>query len=660
MTANTFLNNLKQSRLLADDQLNHLTRLAELTPVENLPALLVSDGILTQLQAHRVASGDFRTLVLGPYHLLEEIGRGGMGRVYKAMHTVMGRLVALKLMAPELAENEIPRERFLREVRNVTRLCHPNIVLAYDANNIDGVLFLVMEYVEGTTLAELVRTQGPLPMGRACELMSQAALGLQHAYEKGLVHRDIKPANLLISCPSPAAAQAGFTQPGASSTSSLLVAGARPGDAPTHVLANVPRPGQPDEQVKIADFGLARLHDRDTVAGYSSAGFVGTPDFVAPEQCQDSHSADIRSDLYSLGCTFFFILTGRVPFPGGLMEKLLAHTRSTAPAVESLRPDVPREVAAIVARLMAKNPNDRFQTPAQLALALAPWQQRIVADGASCEIQTSNEPPDNPQTAPQQICSIAGVPAARETDNRANIGATRVIDQPDAGIPRWTSTHQSDPLPQPPADAAPTANSTWYPILGPSIASLSPTCLTPNLPSDAPELAADSKRSPTDATEPFLDVPSPSSPSPIPASFGRSWMRWTTMVEEIMRRPDLPPCDEQTYQVLYRTLLEGCAAHAKHASAQDRTRLGQLAELVQPWMSLRVLTRTEATLLQDLARQAREGGEALGLRGESSSWGLWLGVLAGLALLLVLAWKTIGAFAGKASHELRGAAEQKR
>ena len=295
-----------------------------------------------------MAVGDVRSLVLGPYHLLEEVGRGGMGRVYKALHTVMGRIVALKLMAPELAENERSRERFLREVRSVTRLQHPNIVLAHDANDVEGVLFLVMEYVEGTTLAELVRVGGPLPVSRACELMRQAALGLQHAFQKGLVHRDIKPANLLIPRLSPA-------------------------ETPTCAAPGAAVLPQSTALVKIADFGLARLLGGDTVAGHTATGFLGTPDYVAPEQCQDGRSADIRSDLYSLGCTFHFALTGRVPFAGdSVMEKLYAHVMTPPPSMEALRPDVPAEVAAIVARLMAKGPDERFQTPAQLALAVAP------------------------------------------------------------------------------------------------------------------------------------------------------------------------------------------------------------------------------------------------------------------------------------------------
>src|SRR4051794_8039435 len=153
----TFLDNLTKSRLLDGEGLTRAKTVAKVVAPDDLPAALVADGILTPLQANRVAAGEVRGLVLGPYHVLEEIGRGGMGRVYQAVHTVMGRVVALKVMAPEMSEEAHSRERFLREVRSVTRLSHPNIVLAYDANEADGVLYLAMEYVAGTTLSEVVR-----------------------------------------------------------------------------------------------------------------------------------------------------------------------------------------------------------------------------------------------------------------------------------------------------------------------------------------------------------------------------------------------------------------------------------------------------------------------------------------------------------------------
>ncbi len=264
------------------------------------------------------------------YELLEEIGQGAMGTVYRARHEKMSRTVAIKIIRSERAGEPDSVRRFRREVRAVAQLDHPNIVRALHADEVDGALYLVMEYVEGIDLARLVREQGPLPIARACEYIRQAALGLQHAYERGLVHRDLKPRNLLLS------------EPGL---------------------------------IKVLDFGLARLGEPGSSAQSStmthSGVVMGTPDYMAPEQGRHSHTVDIRADLYSLGCTLYFLLTGRVPFPGGsLTEKLFRHQHQQPEPLRSLRPDTPPAVTALVSRLMAKWPADRFQTPAELIHAL--------------------------------------------------------------------------------------------------------------------------------------------------------------------------------------------------------------------------------------------------------------------------------------------------
>ncbi len=288
----TFFDRLRQNRLLTEAELDQAaSRFGDTAATQAIADGLVRDGVLTSFQVRQVYAGDTQPLTLGQYRLLDELGRGGMGRVYKALHTIMGRVVAIKVISPELVQNPVAVEWFRREVRASTHLVHPNIVMAYDANEADGLHFLVMEYVQGVTLDALVRQHGPLPVDNACALMRQAALGLQHAHDKGMVHRDIKPGNLLIPRPD--------------------------GEQP------------PDVLVKIVDFGLARLQGKtqgETIALRGETGVLGTPDYISPEQSRDIHSADIRSDLYSLGCAFYFALAGRVPFPGeSAMEKLVKH-----------------------------------------------------------------------------------------------------------------------------------------------------------------------------------------------------------------------------------------------------------------------------------------------------------------------------------------------
>jgi serine/threonine protein kinase len=344
MDRQTFLANLRQSGLIESQQLEEaLNRLPETNRGRLIARDLVGRGLLTKFQAEMLLAGRTNGFVLGQYRILDQLGQGGMGRVFKAVHQTMNRVVALKVVTSSLVKTEQGRELFQREVRAAARLIHPNIVTAYDANQLGDRHFMVMEFVDGPNLEQLVRDQGPLPVGQACDLIRQVANGLQFALEMGMVHRDIKPANLL--------AQRG---------------GAR---------------RNPNCVVKILDFGLARLNQRQPEDESGSNTILtkqntvmGTPDFLSPEQARDVHKADIRSDLYSLGCTFYYLLTGQVPFPGGsTLEKLVRHGTEESVPVEELRPEVPPPVATIVRRLMAKKPNERFQTPAELAAALEPF-----------------------------------------------------------------------------------------------------------------------------------------------------------------------------------------------------------------------------------------------------------------------------------------------
>jgi serine/threonine protein kinase/putative intracellular protease/amidase len=263
-----------------------------------------------------------------------------MGTVYLAEHRLMERQVALKVVRSELVYNADAVARFLQEVKAAARLSHPNIAAAHDAEQAGRLCFLVMEYVEGISLDKLVEQGGSLPIAAACDAIRQAALGLQHAFEQKMVHRDVKPSNLLRT---------------------------------------------PSGQVKVLDFGLARLADdrrrtalaRDLQAGARVTQFgtlLGTPDFMAPEQASNSRTADVRADVYSLGCTLYYLLSARVPFPGGsLVDKVEQHSSSQPAPLRSLRPDLPPELVAVVVRMMAKAPADRHATPAEVAVALAPF-----------------------------------------------------------------------------------------------------------------------------------------------------------------------------------------------------------------------------------------------------------------------------------------------
>jgi serine/threonine protein kinase len=336
----TFVSRLRESGLLSERDLVRVEALAlEATRGKALARALVERGILTRFQAGMIYQGRTEGFILGQYRILDQLGRGGMGRVLKAEHQTMNRIVALKVLAPELMKTERARRFFEREVRAAARLVHPNIVTAYDANQSGDRHYLVMEFVDGPNLHDFVHDRGPLPVGQACEIVRQAAIGLQYAHEMGMVHRDIKPANLLL-----------------------------------HTAGNACL-------VKVLDFGLARLieplspqAEGSDLVPSSEYQVMGTPDYLSPEQARNLHSADIRSDLYSLGCTMYFLLTAQVPFPGGTMlEKLVRHASESPVPIHQLRSDVPLEISNIIARLIAKNPEERFATPVELAQALAPF-----------------------------------------------------------------------------------------------------------------------------------------------------------------------------------------------------------------------------------------------------------------------------------------------
>lgn len=360
---------LRLHRLLEPERLDQLAPwAAKFRDPKALAKDLVQRGWLTPYQVNQLVQGKAAELGLGNYVLLERLGEGGMGQVFKARHRAMGRVVALKVMRKELTSKADVVRRFRREIMMAASLHHPNIVLAFDADQVGDTHFFAMEYVEGIDLGRLVKSRGPMVVRDACDAIRQAAMGLQHAFEHSLVHRDIKPTNLLLSRGTVGGAAA-----------------ARAARDPS--ITNHRSPLASNQVVKILDMGLARLQEMEDDSNSNHAGpggpavkgteitqtgkVMGTPDFIAPEQARNSHSVDIRADLYSLGCTFHYILTGKVPFQGGSMiEKLFRHQTETAAPVEQLRPDIPPAVGAIIRKLMAKRPDDRFQIPAELAAAL--------------------------------------------------------------------------------------------------------------------------------------------------------------------------------------------------------------------------------------------------------------------------------------------------
>jgi urea transport system substrate-binding protein len=260
-----------------------------------------------------------------------------MGTVYKAEHRLLERPVVLKVIRPDLVSSAHAVQRFQREAKLAARLAHPNVVAVYEAEQFGTTQMLVMEYIEGVNLAELVAERGLLPVAEACELIRQAAFGLEYVHLQGLVHRDIKPHNLLVS-----------------------------------------RTGQ----VKILDLGLATLKAGPEPAAGGLTGdrqFVGTVDYAAPEQWESSRDVDIRADIYSLGCTFHYLLAGQSPFPNTrystLMQQMWAHSQAPLPPIRDVRPDLPEEIAAILTRMLAKNREQRFTCPDEVATALAPYTQ---------------------------------------------------------------------------------------------------------------------------------------------------------------------------------------------------------------------------------------------------------------------------------------------
>jgi serine/threonine protein kinase len=293
---------------------------------------LVRDGILTYFYAKQFLRGKWRGFTVGKYKIIEQLGAGVTSSVFLCEHLYMRRLVAVKVLPIAKDRDTSKVARFEREARAAAALDHPNIVHAFDSDREKDLHFLVMEYVDGFSLQDIVRNHGALAVPRAAHYIRQAAFGLQHIHEAGLIHRDIKPGNLLLD-----------------------------------------RRGT----IKILDLGLARFyrdHQDVLTHKYDEKSILGTVDYLSPEQALDSHQVDIRTDIYSLGATLYFLLTGRAPFDGKpIAEKLLCHQIKAPPPVRGLNLEVPEALTEVIAKMMAKDPAQRYADPLAVVDALAPW-----------------------------------------------------------------------------------------------------------------------------------------------------------------------------------------------------------------------------------------------------------------------------------------------
>jgi serine/threonine protein kinase len=418
--------------------------------VRKLAGAMVKDGLLTYFQAEQFMLGKWRGFTIGKYKLLERIGFGGMGQVFLCEHMYMRRRVAIKVLPPARAEEPAALGRFYREARAAAALDHPNIVRTHDIDQDGNLHFLVMEYVDGSSMLEIIRKTGPMAIDRACHYIWQSVQGLDHAFRVGVIHRDIKPGNILVD-------RTGIS--------------------------------------KILDMGLARFYHTDDdmlTKKYDEKSVLGTADYVAPEQTINSHDVDVRADIYSLGATFYFLLAGHPPFPEGTVsQKLIAHQTKQPVPIDRLRPEVPPELSLLLRRMMAKSITERYQNPAQVYDALKPFvrsaipvppeDEMPVLSPAAREVAAgsgSGSMRHDPATVRAEIMQRSGKimpPPAARPQAGTQIAPPRIATAPqrgNAGYPVRTGPGSSNNMPppyfEPPPMVSPLGSAAIPPVPNPT------------------------------------------------------------------------------------------------------------------------------------------------------------------------------------------------
>ncbi|MBC7965918.1 MAG: serine/threonine protein kinase, partial [Fuerstia sp.] len=414
-----FLQRLRESRLLSDDEFAAGVSSASADSSSTaFGERLVAAKKLTLFQVNALLRGSDDPLTLGEYIVQDIVGRGGMGTVYRAVHRRMKRTVAIKVLRRDIAHADLLAKRFLREVEVAAKLCHPNIVTAYDAGEQNGISYLVSEFVEGQNLSELVKEYGPLSLPLTVDVVLQAARALEYVHREGVIHRDIKPSNLLID-------DAG--------------------------------------NVKLLDVGLARVNspgisEIDHASDLTTTGMImGTVDYMSPEQAQNTRLADERSDVYSLGCTFYFLLTGHAPYAKGTgIERLLAHREQPIPSVCALSPQVPKSIDELLSSLMAKKPVDRMASMRDLTQQLEAFKVAGLPDVTLPPSASEQEDSDWSQPVASAIAPTQQLTAAlsgsdsglnKATELMPRINTAELARDTDAAVARRPSKSPMSFLP---------------------------------------------------------------------------------------------------------------------------------------------------------------------------------------------------------------------
>lgn len=432
---------IRKASILTEEKLAALSKSAATLPPEPQKAALalMERGTITKFQANLLLQGRYKGFRLGSYVVLSMLGKGGMGAVYLAEHEDLRRKVAVKVLVTNKdADAKLAQDRFLREARASAALDHPNIVRIFDVGRHTDMPYLVMEYVEGENLQRMLDRGGAVPYSDAVEYIAQAAAGLQHAHEKGFVHRDIKPANMMRDNTG---------------------------------------------TIKILDMGLARTYDKneEKLTELMDVGaIVGTADFISPEQAMNN-PVDIRADIYSLGATFFALVSGKPPFEGSTTQKLMQHQLKAPPSLTSINANLPAGLTAVIGRMLAKKPEQRYDTPADVIAALGPWlpsshrvlaglSQTRLAEHADIQVALLDA---NHGGSSLRLTTVAladesygGEMAQSGTDTADGMRATRTARTPQSTVTRTpkvaplTDIHRnSSTIPEAPKDVSPARSS---------------------------------------------------------------------------------------------------------------------------------------------------------------------------------------------------------